>query len=61
MLAHIRSGTLDKFKEAFVKALDAGEGFSSAARTCTQSYVALFDEECAGIVSLYHSFSPLLK
>lgn len=48
MLGHIRSGTLDKFKEAFDKALESGEGFSVAARDCAQSYMALFDEGCAG-------------
>lgn len=50
MLGHLRSGALDKFKEAFDKALNAGEGFSSAARTCSQSYMALFDEGCADAV-----------
>ncbi|CAK7356856.1 unnamed protein product [Dovyalis caffra] len=44
MLGHIRSGTLEKFKEAFDKALNAGEGFSVAAGTCTQFYIAQFDE-----------------
>lgn len=48
MLGHIRSGTLDKFKEAFDKTLESGEGFSVAARDCAQSYMALFDEGCAG-------------
>ncbi|KAL5568197.1 hypothetical protein UlMin_024772 [Ulmus minor] len=45
LLGHLRSGTLDKFKEAFDKALDSGEGFAAAARECTQSYMALFDDE----------------
>ncbi|KAL5579646.1 hypothetical protein UlMin_012088 [Ulmus minor] len=45
LLGHLRSGTLDKFKEAFDKALDSGEGFTAAARECTQSYMALFDDE----------------
>ncbi|KAF3450609.1 hypothetical protein FNV43_RR06698 [Rhamnella rubrinervis] len=49
-LGHIRSGTLDKFKEAFDKALESGEGFSVAARDCAQSYMALFDEGCADAV-----------
>lgn len=53
MLGHVRSGTLEKFKEAFNKALNAGEGFSLAARTCTQSYVALFDEGCAGLFKFH--------
>lgn len=49
MLGHIRSGTLDKFKEAFDKALDQGEGFSKAAQGCSQVFMAVFDEKCAGI------------
>lgn len=52
LLAHLRSGTLDKFKEAFDKALDRGVGFSMAACDYTQSYLALFDEGCAGIIKL---------
>ncbi|XP_062087684.1 protein ROOT HAIR DEFECTIVE 3-like isoform X2 [Humulus lupulus] len=50
LLGHIRSGTLDKFKEAFDKALDSGEGFSAAAADCSQSYMSLFDERCADAV-----------
>uniref|UniRef100_A0A2P2LVR0 Protein ROOT HAIR DEFECTIVE 3-like n=1 Tax=Rhizophora mucronata TaxID=61149 RepID=A0A2P2LVR0_RHIMU len=50
MLGHIRSATLEKFKETFEKALNAGEGFSLAARTCTQSCMALFDEQCKDAV-----------
>ncbi|KAL5544738.1 hypothetical protein UlMin_008522 [Ulmus minor] len=45
LLGHLRSGTLDKFKEAFDKAMDSGEGFAAVARECTQSYMALFDDE----------------
>ncbi|XP_039019731.1 protein ROOT HAIR DEFECTIVE 3-like [Hibiscus syriacus] len=44
VLGHLRSGTLEKFKEAFEKALDGGEKFSVAARNCSGSYMALFDE-----------------
>ncbi|XP_022715165.1 protein ROOT HAIR DEFECTIVE 3-like [Durio zibethinus] len=50
MLGHLRSGTLEKFKEAFEKALNGGEGFSVAARHCTESYMALFDEGYADAV-----------
>ncbi|KAK9923614.1 hypothetical protein M0R45_032022 [Rubus argutus] len=50
LLGHIRSGTLDKFKEAFDKALDGGEGFSVAARDCSESFMARFDEGCADAV-----------
>ncbi|KHG10361.1 root hair defective 3 -like protein [Gossypium arboreum] len=46
MLGHLRSGSLEKFKEAFEEALNGGEGFSLAARNCTESYMALFDERC---------------
>ncbi|XP_052181348.1 protein ROOT HAIR DEFECTIVE 3-like [Diospyros lotus] len=47
MLGHIRSGTLDKFKEAFDKALNEGEGFSIAARDYTKSFMTQFDEASA--------------
>ncbi|TKY64371.1 ROOT HAIR DEFECTIVE 3-like 1 [Spatholobus suberectus] len=46
-LGHIRSGTLDKFKEAFDKALNGGEGFSVAANKCLESCMVQFDEACA--------------
>ncbi|WCJ39530.1 Protein ROOT HAIR DEFECTIVE 3 [Euphorbia peplus] len=46
MLGHMRSETFDKFKEAFDKALTSGEGFSSAAYSCIQSYMARYDEGC---------------
>ncbi|XP_065866893.1 protein ROOT HAIR DEFECTIVE 3-like [Euphorbia lathyris] len=46
MLGHLRSETFDKFKEAFDKALTSGEGFSSAAYSCIQSYMAHFNEGC---------------
>lgn len=49
LLGHVRAGTLDHFKEAFDKALGSGEAFSVAARDCSQSYMALFDERCAGM------------
>ncbi|XP_039159334.1 protein ROOT HAIR DEFECTIVE 3-like [Eucalyptus grandis] len=50
VLGHIQCGTLDKFKEAFDKALNGGEGFSVAAYDCTQFYMALFDKRCADAV-----------
>lgn len=50
LLGHVRTGTLEKFKEAFDKALDSGEAFAVAARDCSQSYIALFDEQCADAV-----------
>ncbi|XP_031276271.1 protein ROOT HAIR DEFECTIVE 3-like [Pistacia vera] len=50
MLGHIRSGTLDRFKDAFDKALSGGEGFSSASLRCSTSYMAQFDEGCADVV-----------
>ncbi|XP_050384545.1 protein ROOT HAIR DEFECTIVE 3-like [Argentina anserina] len=49
-LGHLRSGTLDKFKEAFDKALDSGDGFSVAARNCSESFMGQFDEGCADAV-----------
>ncbi|KAF9690147.1 hypothetical protein SADUNF_Sadunf01G0165600 [Salix dunnii] len=50
MLGHIRSITLENFKEAFEKALNAGEGFSLAAITCTQNYMDKFDKGHADAV-----------
>ncbi|XP_028792095.1 protein ROOT HAIR DEFECTIVE 3-like [Neltuma alba] len=49
-LGHVRAGTFDKFKEAFDKALNGGEGFSAAAKNCVESCVAQFDEACADVV-----------
>ncbi|KAK1307515.1 Protein ROOT HAIR DEFECTIVE 3 [Acorus calamus] len=46
MLGHLRSHTLEKFKEAFEKALKSGEGFAVAARTYAQSFMLSFDEGC---------------
>ncbi|KAL6285040.1 hypothetical protein ACE6H2_009430 [Prunus campanulata] len=46
----IRSGSLDKFKEAFDKALNGEEAFSVAAHNCSESFMALFDEGCADAV-----------
>ncbi|KAL2337758.1 hypothetical protein Fmac_012204 [Flemingia macrophylla] len=50
LLGHIRSGTLDKFKDEFDKALNGGEGFSVAANNCIASCMALFDEASADVV-----------
>lgn len=55
MLGHIRSGTLDKFKEAFDKALSGGQGFAAATSSCRESYINQFDEGCAGIITSYES------
>ncbi|CAJ2663638.1 unnamed protein product [Trifolium pratense] len=49
-LGHVRSGTLDRFKEAFEKALKGGGRFSEAANNCVESCVAQFDEKCADVV-----------
>ncbi|KAI8023897.1 hypothetical protein LOK49_LG03G02914 [Camellia lanceoleosa] len=51
MLGYIRSGTLDRFKDAFHKALNRGDEFSVAACDCTESFMSLFDEGCAGVRS----------
>ncbi|GER52383.1 protein ROOT HAIR DEFECTIVE 3 homolog [Striga asiatica] len=49
MLGHIRSGTLERFKEAFEKALSGGTGFAIAARDCTKLYMTQFDEASADV------------
>ncbi|KAL0010100.1 hypothetical protein SO802_005208 [Lithocarpus litseifolius] len=50
LLGHIRSETLEKFKQVFDKALNGGEAFSRASRNCDQFCMALFDEGCADAV-----------
>ncbi|KAL8171645.1 hypothetical protein V2J09_023449 [Rumex salicifolius] len=50
ILGHLRSLTLEKFKDAFEKALKEGEGFSAAAVRCTQSFMSQFDEGYADAV-----------
>lgn len=50
MLGHIRSGTLDRFKEAFDAALNGGKGFAVSARDCTEHFMSQFDEATTGIV-----------
>ncbi|KAK1360271.1 Protein ROOT HAIR DEFECTIVE 3-like [Heracleum sosnowskyi] len=47
MLGHIRSGTLEKFKDAFDKALSGGQGFAAATSSCRDSYIKQFDDGCA--------------
>ncbi|KAK6128020.1 hypothetical protein DH2020_038223 [Rehmannia glutinosa] len=49
MLGHIRSGTLDRFKEAFENALNEGKGFAMAARDCTEYFMSQFDEASADV------------
>ncbi|KAL9235461.1 hypothetical protein vseg_010219 [Gypsophila vaccaria] len=50
ILGHLRSETLEKFKETFEKALNAGERFSDAACRCRQSALDFFDKGCADSV-----------
>ncbi|KAG4931279.1 hypothetical protein JHK84_048271 [Glycine max] len=50
MLGHIRSGTLDKVKEAFDKALKGGDGFSVVANNCIRSCMVQFYEACTDVV-----------
>ncbi|XP_068335752.1 protein ROOT HAIR DEFECTIVE 3-like isoform X2 [Pyrus communis] len=46
LVENISSSTLDKFKEAFNKALDGQEEFSVAARWCTEYFMAQFHKGC---------------
>ncbi|CAI9114324.1 OLC1v1015027C1 [Oldenlandia corymbosa var. corymbosa] len=50
MLGHIRSGTLERFKEAFDAASSGGKGFAVAARECTENFMSHFDEACADAI-----------
>ncbi|KAJ1279210.1 hypothetical protein BS78_04G138000 [Paspalum vaginatum] len=43
LLGHLRTRTLEAFKESFAKALTK-EGFAVAARDCTQTYLEKFDK-----------------
>lgn len=57
MLGHIRSGTFDKFKEAFDSALNEGKGFAAAARGCTEYFMSQFNEQSAGTVIALLAFN----
>ncbi|XP_068652161.1 protein ROOT HAIR DEFECTIVE 3-like [Aristolochia californica] len=57
-LSHLRSRTLDNFKEAFDKALNKGEGFAVAAHDCTLSLISTFDEGCAGATIQLANWDP---
>ncbi|GJU59885.1 protein root hair defective 3 [Tanacetum coccineum] len=46
ILEHITSGTLKNFKKELADALIKGQGFSLAARHCTQKFTTLFDTQC---------------
>ncbi|KAK1362827.1 Protein ROOT HAIR DEFECTIVE 3-like [Heracleum sosnowskyi] len=50
MLGHIRSRTLDKFKDAFDDALKGGQGFAVASRYSTKAFLKFFDEESADAI-----------
>lgn len=56
-MGHLRSGTVDKFKEAFDKALNSGEGFSAASHKCKETFMKLFDEGCDGKLLLLWTFA----
>ncbi|KAF8400997.1 hypothetical protein HHK36_014300 [Tetracentron sinense] len=58
MLGHLRSKTLDNFKEAFDKALNGGEGFAVAAHDCTGSFMSLFDKGCADVAIEQANWDP---
>jgi Root hair defective 3 GTP-binding protein (RHD3) len=57
MLGHLRTKTLDAFKDAFEKALARGDGFAVASRECTEAFLAKFDKGCEG---MYVSFTNLI-
>ncbi|KAL3532482.1 hypothetical protein ACH5RR_006003 [Cinchona calisaya] len=50
MLGRIRSGTLERYKEAFNDAVNGGKGFAIAACDCTVTFVSQFDEACADAI-----------
>lgn len=48
MLGHLRSRTLEKFKNELEQSLNRGEGFAASVRKCSQSSMLEFDRGCAG-------------
>ncbi|KMZ69075.1 Protein ROOT HAIR DEFECTIVE 3 [Zostera marina] len=46
VLGHLRSKTMENFKEALDKSLRNGEGFAVASHDCSQHFMSLFDEGC---------------
>ena len=49
-MGHLRTRTLEAFKESFDKALEK-EGFAAAARDCTQTFLEKFDKGSEGMFS----------
>ncbi|KAM0932498.1 putative P-loop containing nucleoside triphosphate hydrolase [Dioscorea sansibarensis] len=58
MLGHLRSKTLDDFKEALDKALESGEGFAVAAHDHTELFMSKFDEGCKDAVIEQAKWDP---
>ncbi|KAF9614177.1 hypothetical protein IFM89_015685 [Coptis chinensis] len=58
MLAHLRSRTLDDFKEAFDKALNGGETFAVAAHDCSKYFMSVFDEGCTDVAIEQANWDP---
>jgi hypothetical protein len=64
MLGHLRTKTLDAFKDAFEKALKRGDAFAVASHECTEAFLAKFDKGCEGMLpglsemEALYSFSP---
>ncbi|KAH7686487.1 RHD3/Sey1 protein [Dioscorea alata] len=58
MLGHLRSKTLDDFKEALDKALESGEGFAVSACDHTELFMSKFDEGCKDAVVEQAKWDP---
>ncbi|PWA80942.1 protein ROOT HAIR DEFECTIVE 3 [Artemisia annua] len=50
MLGHIKSGTLNNFKNELSHAISGGQGFAVVARDCTKKFLKLFDGQCEDVV-----------
>jgi protein SEY1 len=48
-MGHLRTRTLEAFRESFEKAL-ANEGFAVAARNCTETFLEKFDKGSEGML-----------
>lgn len=47
MLRHLRTIALENFRTCLEQSLNRGEGFATSVRSCTQSCMLEFDQECA--------------
>lgn len=52
IFAHIRSRTLEEFKEAFHNALKKEKNAKVVSRICKEAWMKSFDDRCAGTITI---------